>query len=99
MAHTGTQGSDEWSITLRLQRARRKRSQTPILTIRVEQIWRCANFQATEHMFGVGPSVTACHAHPNREVRDKTNRHSCTLCVLLCAGEGAVCEPLQKAVK
>src|ERR1700756_1764804 len=99
MTHTGTQGSDEWSITLRLQRAGRKRSQTPILTIRVEQIGRCADLQAAEHVVRVGPSVTACCADPNREVCHQTNCHSCTLCGLLCAGEGAVCEPLQKAVK
>src|SRR5271166_3412260 len=99
MAHTRTQGSNEWFIALRLQCAGGKRSQTPILTIRVEQIGWCPDLQATEHVVLVGPGVTACGAHPNREVRDQTNRHSCSPCPLLRAGEGAVSEPLQKTME
>src|SRR5262249_51855662 len=99
MTHTGLKGSNEWAIALRLQCAGRKCSQTPILPIRVEQIgWR-ADLQTTEHVVLMGPSVTACGTHPNREVRDQTNRHSCSPCLSLRAGEGAVSEPLQKTMK
>src|SRR5215469_10927255 len=99
MAHTGLQGSNEWSIALRLQCSGRKRSQTPILTIRVEQIRWCADLQTTKHVVLMGPSVTTCGTHPNREIGDQTNLHSCSPGPFLRAGEGAVSKPLQKTME